>query len=94
MLFLSLAILFSVLPNNVIVSGEIISNHNISREAAKISALSSGKMDKYEHFTGEEILSSKQGRIQQTKFTNFSLGEVIDKETKKIEDHREKQTKA
>ena len=27
--------------------------HDISREAAKISALSSGKIDKYEYLTGE-----------------------------------------
>ena len=27
--------------------------YNINREAAKISALSSGKLDKYEHLTGE-----------------------------------------
>ena len=27
--------------------------YNINREAAKISALSSGKIDKYEHLTGE-----------------------------------------
>ena len=30
--------------------------YDINREAAKISALSSGKIDKYEHLTGEEIL--------------------------------------
>ena len=29
--------------------------YDINREAAKISALSSGKIDKYEYFTGEEI---------------------------------------
>ena len=29
--------------------------HAINREAAKISALSSGKIDKYEYLTGEEI---------------------------------------
>ena len=27
--------------------------YDINREAAKISALSSGKIDKYEYFTGE-----------------------------------------
>ena len=32
----------------------------IHRKAAKISALSSGKIDKYEYFTGEEILPSNQ----------------------------------
>ena len=34
--------------------------YDINREAAKISALSSGKIDKYEHLTGEEILPSNQ----------------------------------
>ena len=42
----------------------------INREAVKISALSSGKIDKYEYLTGEEILSSDQRRvIEQAKFT-------------------------
>ena len=30
--------------------------YDINREAAKISVLSSGKTDKYEYLTGEEIL--------------------------------------
>ena len=30
--------------------------YDINREAAKISALSSGKIDKYEYLTGEDIL--------------------------------------
>ena len=34
--------------------------YDINRETAKISALSSGKIDKYEHLTGEEILPSNQ----------------------------------
>ena len=34
--------------------------YNINREAAKISALSSGKIGKYEYLTGEEILPSNQ----------------------------------
>ena len=34
--------------------------YDINREAAKISALSSVKIDKYEYFTGEEILPSNQ----------------------------------
>ena len=32
----------------------------ISREAAKISALSSGKINKYKYLTSEEILSYNQ----------------------------------
>ena len=34
--------------------------YDINREAAKISAVSSGKFDKYECLTGEEILPSNQ----------------------------------
>ena len=34
--------------------------YDINREAAKISALSSGKVDKYEYLTGKEILPSNQ----------------------------------
>ena len=37
--------------------------YDINREAAKISALSSGKIDKYERLTGEEILPSNQQQI-------------------------------
>ena len=37
--------------------------YDINREAAKISALSSGKFDEYEYLTGEEILASDQSRI-------------------------------
>ena len=36
--------------------------YDINREAAKISALSSGKIDKYEYLNGEEILPSNQNK--------------------------------
>ena len=36
---------------------------NINREAAKISGLSSSKIDQYEILTGEEIFQSDQNRI-------------------------------
>ena len=69
--------------------------HDINREAAKISALSSGKIEKYEYFTGEEILSSNQQQImEQAKFTYFPLGKAFEKQTKTINDQGEKQTKA
>ena len=43
--------------------------YEINREAAKISALSSGKIDKHEFLTGEEILPSNQQQIiEQAKF--------------------------
>ena len=44
--------------------------YGIIREAAKISALSSGKIDRYEYLTGEETLPSDQSRIvEQVSFT-------------------------
>ena len=44
--------------------------YDIDREAAKISALSSGKIHKNEHLTGEDILrSNHQQIIEQAKFT-------------------------
>ena len=44
--------------------------YDINKEAAKISALSSSKIGKYDYITGEEILSSDENRmIKQAKFT-------------------------
>ena len=58
--------------------------YDINREAAKISALSSGEIHKYECLTGEEILPSDQQQIiEQAKFTSYPLG-------KAFEDQREK----
>ena len=65
--------------------------YDINREAAKISALSSGKIDKYEYLTGEEILPSNQQQIiEQAKFAYSPLGNVFEKQTKTIEDQGEK----
>ena len=71
-------------------------NYNmILIEVAKISALSSGKIDKYEYLTGEEILlSTQQQLIEQAKFTYSLLGKAIEKQQKAIEDQGEKQIKA
>ena len=61
--------------------------HDINREAAKISALSSGKIHKYEYLTGEDILPSNQQQIiEQARFTYSSLGKVFEKQIKTIED--------
>ena len=44
--------------------------HKIKRETAKISALSSGKIDKSEYLMGEEIFPSNESRIiEQARFT-------------------------
>ena len=54
--------------------------YNSKREAAKISALSSGKIDKHEYFTGEEILPSDQSRIiEQDNFTYSPLNKAVEK---------------
>ena len=66
--------------------------YDINREAAKISALSSGKLDKYEYLTVEEILPSNQQQIiQQAKLTYSPLGKALEKQRKTIEDQGEKQ---
>ena len=52
----------------------------INREAAKISALSTKKFNKYEYLTGEEILASnKKQMIEQAKFTYSPLGKAFEK---------------
>ena len=57
--------------------------YDISREAVKISALSSEKIDKYEYLTGEEILPSNQRRvIEQDKFAYSLLGKTFSKTNK------------
>ena len=65
------------------------------REAAIISAISSGKSNKYECLTGEEILPSNQKQIiEWTKFTYSPLGKAFEKQIKIIEDQRKKQIDA
>ena len=60
--------------------------YDINREAAKISALSSGKVHKYEYLIGEDILPSNQQQIiEQAKFTYFLLGKAFEKQIKTIE---------
>ena len=69
--------------------------YDINREAAKISAVSSGKIDKYEYLSGEEILPSNQQQIiQQAKFNCSPLGKGLEKQIKTIEDQGKKQVKA
>ena len=69
--------------------------YDINRQAAKISALSSGKFDDYEYLTGEEILPSNQQQIiQQAKFNYSPLGKAFEKQIKTIENQGKKQVKA
>ena len=68
--------------------------YNINREAAKISALPSEKIDKYEYLTCKKILPTDQRRvIEQAKFAYSPLGNAFEKQTKKIEDQGKKQIK-
>ena len=69
--------------------------YDIKGEAAKISALLSGKIDKYEYLIGEEILpSNKQQIIDQAKFTYSALGKDFEKQIKTIEDQGKKTNKS
>ena len=59
--------------------------HEINREVAKISALSSGKIHKYEYLTCKKILPSDQSRIiEQAKFTYSSLSKAFKKQIKQL----------
>ena len=54
-----------------------------------------GKIDKYEYLTGEEILPSNQQQIiEQAKFTYSPLGKAFEKQIKTIEDQGQKQVEA
>ena len=64
--------------------------YDINREAAKISALSSGKIRRYEYLTGEDILPSNQQQV----ITYSTLGKVFEKQIKAIEDQGQKQVDA
>ena len=69
--------------------------HDINREGAKISALSSDKIQKYKHLTVEDILPSNQQQIiEQTKFTYSPLAKTFDKQLKTIEYQGQKQVEA
>ena len=68
--------------------------YNINRGVAKISALSPGKIRKYEYLTGGDILPFNQQQIiEQTKFTYSPLGKAFEKQIKTIEDQGNKQIK-
>ena len=52
--------------------------NDLDREAAKISALSSGELEKYEYVTGED-LGYKLDIVQKAKFEYSPLGKVFNK---------------
>ena len=69
--------------------------YNINREAEKISALSSGKIDNYEFLTGEELLLFDQSQItEQAKFIYSPLAKALYRQTKAIQNQGKKQVEA
>ena len=69
--------------------------YDIDRETAKISALSSGKINKYEYLAGEEISISNEKEItKQAKFTHSLSEKDFEKEIKTIRNQEKKQVDA
>ena len=70
--------------NDQIRDGKI--QDDINRKVTEISALSSGKIDKYQYLTGEETISSNQQQIlEEPKFTYSPLGKAFEKQIKQLE---------
>ena len=59
-------------------------DYDLYRKNAKISALSSGKLDKYEYLTGED-LGYRPDPVQKAKFEYSPLVQVFNKGSDKIE---------
>ena len=71
--------------NRKVVQNE--AQYNLDRKSAKISALFSNDLDKYEYLTGED-LDLKPSTIEQAKFEYSPLGKTFDKGLDK-DDHKE-----
>ena len=74
-----------------ILDGKIVQNeaqYDLDKKAAKISALSSNNLEKYEYLTGED-LGLKPSTVEQTKFEYSPLGKVFTKGLEKEEDKKE-----
>ena len=61
---------------------------DLDRKAAKISALSSNNLDKYEYLTGED-LNLKPSTVEQAKFEYSPLGRIFNKGLDKEDDKKE-----
>ena len=69
--------------NDQIRDGKL--HYDINRKVAKTSALSSGKIHKYEYLTGEDILPSNQTQIiEQAKFIYSPLGKLLKNKSKQL----------
>ena len=82
-----------MITDDRIIDGKM--QYDINREAGKILALSSCKVDKYEYLTGEKILPSDQSRIiEQAVFTYSPLSKAFEKQIKTIEEQGKNQVEA
>ena len=74
--------------------GDKTLQQGIKREAAKISALSSDIIDKYQYLEGEEIIPLDESRLlEQDKFSYSPLGKAFEKQIKTTEDQGKKKLK-
>ena len=72
-----------------------IRDEKLQQRSFKISTLSLGNIDKYEHLTGEEVWPSNQRQIiEQAKFIYSPLSKAFEKQVKTIKDQRLKQLEA
>ena len=57
---------------------------DINNKSAKVSALLSEKIDKYEYLTSDQIIPRNQKRVREkTLFVNSPLGKAFEKQMKK-----------
>ena len=63
-------------------------HYDLDRKAAKISALSSNKLEKCEYLSSED-LGLKPSAVEQTKFEYSPLGKVFNKGLEQKEDKKE-----
>ena len=82
------------LPDKPKILGDKIkasqAQYELNREAAKISALSSKVLDKYEYLTGQDL--GYKPVVEQVKFEYFLLGRVFNNGLKK-DDKKERLSK-
>ena len=63
--------------------------YDINREAAKISALSSGKIDRYDYLMNILLLSDQRKVIEQAKFTQKKLQKNKEKQLEIKEENKQ-----
>ena len=81
----------TITDQSKILNKKIMQNeaqYNLDRKAAKISALSSNNLDKYEYLTGED-LGSKPNTTEQARFEYSPLGKIFNKGLDKNDEKEE-----